>query len=56
MEIRGRKNETAGLKFKFYSQQNAGIYTATETIPFIPGSITGTTDSPHPLTVIPVIN
>lgn len=56
MEIRGRKNETAGLKFKFYSQQNAGIYTATETIPFTPGSITGTLAEPFPLTLIPVTN
>ena len=56
MEIRGRKNETAGLKFKFYSKQNAGIYTATETIPFTPGSITGTLAEPFPLTLIPVTN
>ena len=56
MEIRGRKNETANLTFKFYSQTNAGIYTATETIPFTPGSTAGTPAEPFPLTLTPVTN
>lgn len=54
MEIRGRKEETADIRFKYYSHLMSGIFTAKESFSFSDGNNIGTSSAPFRLTMTPV--
>lgn len=53
--IRGRKNESADIRFCYYSHHKAGLYEAVETLRFAGGTNAGTPESPFRIVLTSVI-